>query len=158
MNPKPMRPIISKEYGVPENTDNLLPWSYVETRMTAAEHYWLSTVAPDHLPHTRPIDGMWLHDGLYFGGSVQSRWRKNLLTNPNVCVNLEDGEKAVILHGVVEFLQPEEALVNAIVEASNAKYGHDQTASDYKEVLYFTPRVVWAWQLLYEDATKWVLD
>ncbi|MCH8141515.1 MAG: hypothetical protein IH908_07955 [Proteobacteria bacterium] len=110
MNPKPMRPSISKEYGVPENTDNLLPWSYVETRMTAAEHYWLSTVAPDHLPHTRPIDGMWLNDGLYFGGSVQSRWRKN----------------------------PRQPSTTRKFSAS--------------------PRVVWAWQLLYEDATKWVLD
>ncbi len=158
MNPKPMRPIISKEYGVPEHTDNLLPWSYVTDRMKAAEHYWISTVAPDQLPHTRPVDGMWLNDGLYFGGSLQSRWRRNLTTNPNVCVNLEDGEKAVILHGIVEFLRPDEALISAIVAAANAKYGHGMTASDYKEVLCFTPKMAWAWQLLYEDATKWLLE
>ncbi len=72
--------------------------------------------------------------------------------------NIEDAEKAVILHGVVEFQKPKEALANAIVEASNAKYGCDQTAGDYKEVLCFTPRVVLVWQLRYEDATKWVLN
>lgn len=134
----------------------LLPWSYVEERLSAAKHYWLATVTPKGLPYTRPIDGFWLDDKLFFGGSESARWRRNLADNPGACVNLEDGWQAVILHGEVETVRPDHALAVRLAEASNEKYDYAQKLEDYEgvEILMFKPRVVIAWKTLYEDATR----
>jgi general stress protein 26 len=124
--------------------------------MTAALHYWLSTAGPDGAPHTRPVDGMWLDGRLYFGGDSASRWRRNLASDPRVCVNLEDADQAVIMHGAVEETTPDRALAVRLSEASNSKYEFKQTADDYETMLLvFRPRVVLAWNLLYKDATRW---
>ena len=43
--------------------------------------------------------------------------------------------------------------------ASNEKYGQDQEAADYEadEIGEFRPKVALAWNVLYEDATRWRL-
>ena len=90
---------VPEDYGVPVHAEGLLPWSDVAERLTEPKHDWLATVTPDGAPHTRPVDGFWLDNRLYFDGSPGSRWRRNLQENPRACLNLEDGEHAVILHG-----------------------------------------------------------
>ncbi len=150
------RPQIPEVYGVPSDADDLVAWSYVEERLVAAKHYWLATVTPRGLPHTRPIDGFWLDDALYFGGSEDARWRRNLAVNPAACVNLEEGGEAVILHGEVEPIRPDASLAVRLADISNAKYQYGQKPEDYEgeEVLTFKPRVVLAWTTLYKDATR----
>lgn len=127
--------------------------------MAGAKTYWLSSIGPGHVPHTRPIDGMWIDDELYFGGSEQSRWRKNLIVNREVCINLEDGVQAVILHGRVNPLVCDADLAKVLAAAANEKYPYGQTAKTYdgQEVFCFRAHTVFAWKLLYEDATKWTL-
>ncbi|HVS65435.1 MAG TPA: pyridoxamine 5'-phosphate oxidase family protein [Thermoanaerobaculia bacterium] len=150
------RPRIPEVYGVPRDEKNLLPWSHVVERMTGSQRYWLSTVDAQARPHTRPVDGLWIEDALYFGGSEESRWRRNLAANPSVCVNLEDGEQAVILHGQVEVHASGAEESGRLAAASNEKYGYGQSRKDYegKELLLLRPRVVLAWTLLYRDATR----
>ena len=157
MEPVASRPVIPETYGVPSGTDGLLPWSYVVGRLTESKHYWLATATPGAVPHTRPVDGFWLDGRLYFSGSPETSWRRNLKQNPAACLNLEDGEQAVILHGSVSELRLDRALAVRLAEMSNAKYGFGQTAEDYEgqEALVFEPEVVHAWQVLYEDATRW---
>jgi nitroimidazol reductase NimA-like FMN-containing flavoprotein (pyridoxamine 5'-phosphate oxidase superfamily) len=158
MEPVASRPRVPEEYGVPSDADGLLPWSYVRERMETAEHYWLSTVGTDNGPHTRPVAGMWLDDRLYFGGSEDSRWRRNLRDNPRACVNLsEEGDQAVILHGTVEPLRADRDLATRLAEASNAKYNYGQKPADYEgaEILAFLPETAFAWNVLYEDSTRW---
>ncbi len=159
MGPVPSRPRIPEDYGVPTNTEGLLSWSYVAGRLTESKHYWLSTVTPDGLPHTRPIDGFWLDDKLYFGGGSDVRWRRNLDRNPNVCLNLEDGEQAVILHGTVKIARTDRELAERLAKIANEKYefGQGQTADDYdnQEILVFQPSVAFAWKVFFKDATRW---
>ncbi len=157
MEPIPGRPHLPPEYGVPSDTDVLLPWSYVTERMAKARHYWLSTVGLDGAPHTRPIGGMWLDDGFYFGGSPASRWRRNLANNPRACINLsEEGDQAVILHGTVHSLRPDRDMVVRLADASNSKYGFGQKPDDYEgeEIFVFRPVVAFAWTLM-NDKTRW---
>jgi general stress protein 26 len=124
--------------------------------MSEARHYWVATVLPDGSPHTRPVDGVWLDDTLYFGGSDETRWRRNLAGDPGACVNLEPGQQAVILHGAVSVEKPGAQLATRLAEGSNTKYGYGQTAATYegKEVLAFRPDTAFAWTLLYRDATR----
>lgn len=157
MDPEVSRPRIPAEYGVPTDEENLLRWAYVDGRMSGSEHYWLATTGPDNKPHVRPVDGMWLDGKLYFGGSIESRWRRNLESNPSASINLEDGEKAVVLQGEVREVRPDRDLAIRLAGASNLKYGFDQKPEDYEgaAILEFTPALVFAWQVLYKDATRW---
>ena len=157
MEPEASRPHIPEDYGVPADVDGLLPWSYVIERVTVSKHYWLSTVTPGGAPHTRPIDGFWFDDRLYFMGDPGSRWFRNLTENPEACLNLEDGEQAVILHGRVSRVITERALAVRLAQLAGEKYGFDQSPDLYEgvEMLVFEPTVSFAWKLLYEDATRW---
>jgi hypothetical protein len=157
MKTRASRPRIPDGYGVPKDDENLLPWSYVEERVTSAKHYWLSTVTPNGLPYTRPIDGFWYADRLVFGGSEHTRWRRNLARNPAACIHLEDALQAIMLHGEVEVMRPERELAERLAAASREKFPEfAQKTEDYEgaEICRFKPRVVIAWKTLYEDATR----
>jgi hypothetical protein len=153
------RPRIPAEYGVPSRKADLLPWSFVEERMSRSKHYWLATTGPDGRPHVRPIDGVWLDEKLYFGGSAQSNWRRNLVRDPRASINLEDGQQAVILQGHVSEVCPNRDLAVRLAGASNGKYGYGQKPGDYEGavVLEFAPEIVLAWRAQFKGATRWRL-
>lgn len=156
--PKVGRPQIPAVYGLPKHNKGLLPWSHVSERMAQARVYWITTVDPDSRPHATPVDGLWLEDRLYFGGSRETRRNRNLAGNPAVCLHLESGSDVVILHGEVEELNGEDGeLSQRLADASNAKYGYGSKAEDYLAggTFVFTPRRVIAWKTLFKDATRW---
>jgi len=155
--PRASRPNLPPEYGVSHNPKGLLPWSHVTERMTQSLHYWISTVSPDGRPHATPVDGLWLNDRLYFGGSPQTRRQRNLAANPAVCVHLESGTDVVILHGEVRAQRPDRALANRLAEGSARKYGYGPKPEVYEatDVQVFRARVAFAWTNLPKDATRW---
>jgi nitroimidazol reductase NimA-like FMN-containing flavoprotein (pyridoxamine 5'-phosphate oxidase superfamily) len=155
--PKASRPHIPG-YGIPKDKKGLLPWSHVSERMAKAMHYWIGTVSPDGRPHATPVDGLWLDDQLYFGGSPQTRRNRNLAANPAVCVHLENGTDVVILHGDAQELRaPDRSLATRLVEASAKKYGYRPKPEDIGAggTFVFRPRVVFAWKQFPKDATRW---
>lgn len=146
-------------YLGPEGELELLPWSYVDERMQTARHYWLSTVDTRGDPHTRPVAGMWLDQRLYFGGSPQSKWARNLTSNPRACFHLsepETGDQAIALHGDVVVTRSDRDLAVRLVAISNEKYGYGQTLEQYEgeSILEFEPEIVIAWTEL-GNATRW---
>lgn len=148
------------DYGVPKSKKGLLPWAHVSERMATAKVYWVSTVSPDGRPHATPVDGIWLDDQLYFGGSPVTRRNRNLATNSAVCVHLESGQDVVILHGDAEELRMvDHALAVRLSEASNQKYGYGQTPESYEVnkggLFVFRPRLVYAWKEMLKDITRW---
>ncbi|MGH2522181.1 MAG: pyridoxamine 5'-phosphate oxidase family protein [Anaerolineales bacterium] len=156
--PVASRPHIPAIYGVPKSKTELLPWSHVAERMAQAQHYWICTVSPDGRPHATPVDGLWLDDQLYFGGSPQTRRQRNLAANPAVCVHLTGGADVVILHGEAHELRPpERALTLRLAQASVEKYGYGPTPEEYEAngVYVFRPWVVFAWAQFPRDATRW---
>ena len=157
--PAASRPYIPG-YGIPKDQKGLLPWSHVTERMAKATHYWISTISPDGRPHATPVDGLWLEDRLYFGGSPQTRRNRNLAANPAVCVHLESGTDVVILHGDAHELRaPDRALATRLIEASAKKYGYAPKPEDFAAggTYVFRPRVVFAWSQFPKDATRWHL-
>jgi hypothetical protein len=128
--------------------------------MAAAKYYWISTVSPDGRPHATPVDGVWVDEQLYFGGSPATRRNRNLESNPAVCVHLENGLDVVILHGEALPMGPvERSLAVRISEASFEKYGYGPRPEDYDAALegayVFRPRVVFAWKEFPKDVTRW---
>src|SRR5512146_543866 len=78
------RPVMPKDYGVPENDENLLPWSFVEERMAAARNYWVATATRDGKPAATPVWGAWVEGRLYMDGSPETRRGRNIAQNPRV--------------------------------------------------------------------------
>jgi hypothetical protein len=155
--PNARRPWLPPEYGVPRDAKGLLPWSHVADRMTKALHYWICTVGPNGDPHATPVDGLWLDDRLYFGGSPRTRRQRNLAANPSVCVHLESGSDVIILQGEARPERPDSALAKRLAESAAKKYGYGQTPEPYEksDVHVFRPRIVFAWTNLPKDATRW---
>src|ERR1051325_7993693 len=87
---------LPREYGVSTAAKGLLPWSHVVERMAKAMHYWICTVDPKGRPHATPVDGLWIDDTLYFGGSRETLRHRNLCANAEVCVHLESAMDVVI--------------------------------------------------------------
>ncbi|HEY0604136.1 MAG TPA: pyridoxamine 5'-phosphate oxidase family protein [Herpetosiphonaceae bacterium] len=126
--------------------------------MGTAQHYWVCTVAPDGCPHATPVDGLWLDDQLYFGGSPTTRRQRNLAENPRVCVHLESGTDVVILHGSVQaLLNPDSTLSRRLADAASRKYGYAVKPEDYAGagLSVFQPHTVFAWRNFPTDATRW---
>lgn len=145
-------------YGIPKSKSGLLPWSHVSERMAQAMHYWVCTVGPDGRPHATPVDGLWLEDQLYFGGSPQTRRNRNLAENPAVCVHLDSGTDVVILHGDAHELRAvDRALALRLSEASAKKYGYGPKPEEYEAggTFVFRPQVGFAWHQFPKDATRW---
>jgi nitroimidazol reductase NimA-like FMN-containing flavoprotein (pyridoxamine 5'-phosphate oxidase superfamily) len=126
--------------------------------MSKAMHYWICTVTPDHRPHATPVDGLWLEDKLYFGGSPETRWQRNLASNPAVQVHLESTTALLILRGEAKPLEtPAKELTVTLSKASKEKYGYAPSPKHYAEggVYVFRAQVVLAWKQFPKDATRW---
>ena len=149
-----MEPIVEQlplppVYGTPTK---VLAWAEVSTRMRDAEHYWVCATRPDGRPYVRPVDGIWHDDVLYFSGSRDAVWFRNLQQNPAVSIHLDDSMKAVVLDGEVVAKTPDAHLADLLAKASKQKYGWEGDMQ--AEMWTFAPARGVAWNLLFEDATR----
>lgn len=119
-----------------------------------AKNYWLCTVRPEGRPHCIPSWGSWIDGKLYFGGGEDTRHSRNLLTNPNIVVHLEDGTDSTMVEGTAEKatnIAPE--IVTSIEEDYLAKYGMRERPN-----YVFTPKVAFAWYGGLNTATRFLFD
>ena len=156
MEPVAERLDLPREYGDPTEP---LDWGTVRAELERAQHYWIVTVRDDGPPHAVPVDGIWLDDAWYYGGSDETVHHRSVVANPEVVMHLEDGMKAVIVEGEVRRTTPPGALAQRLADVSRKKYGYGQSASDYeKGVLTLLPRRVLAWTAFPKDATRFRFD
>jgi hypothetical protein len=158
--PPASRPHIPSIYGVPKTKKGLLPWSHVTERMSKAMHYWVCTVSPAGHPHSTPVDGLWLDDTLYFGGSTETRRYRYAIANPALSVHLESAMDVLILQGdAFELRSADTVLTQRLAKVSAEKYGYGHKPEDYIAggTFVFRPREVFAWTQFFKDATRWRL-
>lgn len=150
--PEGERLVIPTEYGVPSQT---LGWAQVRARLEEALRYWLATTRVDGRPHVVPIDGLWMDDALWFGGSPTTVWRSTLAADGRACVHLPDPDAAVIVEGTCEVVVPDAPCVDRLVGGSAQKYGYSVPASVYAGGVWrLRPRKVMAWSSMPADATR----
>ncbi len=157
--PLAQRPAM-QDYGISDQPDGLLPWSFADLQLTAARNYWISSTRPDGRPHAAPVWGVWLEGVLYFGtgpGSVKAR---NLAANPALVVHLESGDEVVILEGEAQWLvEVEPDLWQRIADNYAAKYDgfRPDPPSSQGPFVALRPQTALGW--LEEDfvrsATRW---
>ena len=162
--PKTGRPKFPDGYGIPENNEGLLPWSYVEERMTQSRNYWIATVSKKCQPAVTPVWGVWVEGRLYFDGSPETRRGRNIQNNPRVVVHLENGDQVVILEGQARLMQgaPERSLAEKVAAAYRAKYAESGYAPqadqwDAGGLYSFEPESVMGWTQFPQDTTRWTL-
>jgi nitroimidazol reductase NimA-like FMN-containing flavoprotein (pyridoxamine 5'-phosphate oxidase superfamily) len=143
------------EYGTP---DAPLAWSDVRARLIDAMHYWLATVRADGRPHVVPLDGIWLDDEWFFGGSAETVKHRNLKANPMAVVHLEESEHAVIVEGHCKEIEPDDRLARRLSELSKSKYGYGPDPASYTTagIWRLRPARVLSWQRFPRDATRFV--
>ncbi|ELZ85082.1 pyridoxamine 5'-phosphate oxidase-like FMN- binding protein [Haloferax elongans ATCC BAA-1513] len=103
--------------------------------------------------------GVWVDGAFHCGGGEQTRWVRNLDTNPRLTVHTESGTEVVILEGVAERLGAErtdtetatEKTLTRIDDAYEAKYD----VRHGTPVFRVRPQRVLAWADFPTDATRW---
>jgi hypothetical protein len=93
-------------YGIPEDLEGMLPWSWAEERLVASRNYWIVTASEERGPHAMPVWGLWRDGGLVFSSGASSRKARNLLADPRVVVHLESGDEVVVVEGEAERIEP----------------------------------------------------
>ncbi len=111
-------------YGIPSDTDGLLPWSWAEDRLRDAHNYWIGTVGPDGRPHSMPVWGLWLDCEFWFSTSGTSRKARNLTANGSCTVTTERADEAVIVNGTARE-ESDVARLEPFVEGYKKKYDWD---------------------------------
>lgn len=148
------------DYGTPDPAD-LQQWSEVEEKLQAAPNYWLTTTSPAGTPHARPVDGVWVDGALCFGGSPETRWVRNLQSNPAASVNLPSESEAIILEGRAELVSdPGHPLAVASTAATREKYpqyAERGLLDEFHPFWALRPRRAYAWSLegFPSHATRW---
>jgi Pyridoxamine 5'-phosphate oxidase len=131
-----------------------LAWPAVRAELERALRYWLATTTPHGRTHVVPVDGVWLDDVWFYGGSERAAHYRNALDNPNAVMHLPDPMRAVIVEGVVRLAHPSPETAERLAQASKAKYGYAPDPSAYDGALGLFPRRVRAWTAFPSDATR----
>jgi hypothetical protein len=148
--------ILPKSYGTP---DHLLRWEDVEQKLLESKTYWLATTRRDGRPHSVPVDGIWQEGALYFGGDAATVHMRNLRSNPRAVIHTESGESPVIAEGIAEWHQPSQTQISDLVEATQTKYGYPASRGSFSAGTWrLSPELVLAWNVLYQDATRFTIE
>lgn len=144
------------EYPFPKTEDGMVSWSRAKDLLQQSRYYWLATVRPDGRPHVAPLWGGWVDDLLYFDGSPQTRWGRNIAANPAASVNLESGNDVVIVEGTVEFLITDPELSARLFDIWTEKYGRYQPEAGTRGIYRLRPRSARAWSTEdMQDGARW---
>jgi nitroimidazol reductase NimA-like FMN-containing flavoprotein (pyridoxamine 5'-phosphate oxidase superfamily) len=152
-------------YGIPDNNDNLVPWSWAEEQLQNADTIWFSTTRPDGRPHAMPAWGIWLDGKLYFEGSPETRRARNVTATPHVVVHIENGVQTVIVEGTAhEAWPPARELAERLAAIFAAKFGEswgyrpEPTQWDEGGLWAIEPEVAFAWTKFPDNCTRFRFD
>ena len=88
-------------YGVTEDPEGLLEWSWAEQRLLAERNFWFVTANAEGRPHSMPVWGVWMPERERFGMACDfgARKARNIKTNDQVVVTTTNSVECVSLEG-----------------------------------------------------------
>ena len=112
-------------YGVTDDLDGVLPWSWADTRLSSSRNFWIVTASIKARPHALPVWGVWMSalERFAFSCAPQSRKARNLTENPQIVVTIDDTVECVSLEGRASAISGAEA--DPFVDAYARKYEDD---------------------------------
>jgi nitroimidazol reductase NimA-like FMN-containing flavoprotein (pyridoxamine 5'-phosphate oxidase superfamily) len=151
------RPGIPAAYGT-SRASEFVAWDHVEDRLAAERVYWIATVGPSGRPRVRPVDGVYVDGAIYVGGSPETRWVRDLATNPHVSIHLDGVDDVVILEGEADVMNAMgDRLAERLALASNAKFAeYGMTPAVYKSqgAIAIRVRKVVTWSDITRNPTR----
>lgn len=138
-------------------TTETLSWASVRTWLEEAKEYWLATNRADGSPHVVPLDGLWVDDLWYYGGSPETLHVRMVRANPNVTMHLPDPWKVVVVEGAVALTKASPQLAQRLADLASVKYaeyGVPFDPSSFSEPAVLSPRRVISWSSFPKDATR----
>jgi nitroimidazol reductase NimA-like FMN-containing flavoprotein (pyridoxamine 5'-phosphate oxidase superfamily) len=154
-------------YGIvgAEDGSGLLPWTWVEGKMSNCRTFWLATIAETNhpeasqasRPHVMPVWGVWVDDVFFFSTGRNSRKGRNLATNTACTVTNDNGMEAVIVEGRAQELKDPAAL-ERVAAVYKKKYKMDPRSMN-EPIFKITPAKVFAFieKSFPKSATRWKL-
>jgi nitroimidazol reductase NimA-like FMN-containing flavoprotein (pyridoxamine 5'-phosphate oxidase superfamily) len=137
------------------------PWAEVSARLGAAKQYWIATTRLHGSPHVVPVDGIWLDELLYYGGSPETMHVRTAKADPHVTVHLPDPWDVVVVEGTVRLARPSRQLAQHLAELANEKYveyGMHFDASSYSDPFVLQPRRAISWSSFPADTTRFLFE
>jgi PPOX class probable F420-dependent enzyme len=107
-------------------------------RLETEKNIWVATVRPDGRPHLTPVWFAWVGEKVYICITPKTVKARNIATNPQVSLALEDGSKVVICEGAAAVIAaPWPVEVAAVFRR---KYNWDiNTDGDYSVLVAVEP-------------------
>jgi nitroimidazol reductase NimA-like FMN-containing flavoprotein (pyridoxamine 5'-phosphate oxidase superfamily) len=152
------RLVMPPGYG---DTTSTRTWADVQAQLVAAKQYWLATNRRGASPHVVPVDGLWVDDVLYYGGSPETLHVRAAKANPHVTFHLPDPWNVVVVEGEVELVKPTTDLAQHLADLANikyAEYGMEFDAGSYGEPFALHPRRAVTWSSFPADATRFTFE
>lgn len=158
-------------YGVPDDLDGVLPWSWAEERLVACQNFFFVTVNEVGRPHSMPVWAVWMPERQRWATSCAATARKlrNVRANPQVVFTTDDSVNVVSVEGRAEIVDGDAA--QPAIDAWATKYEplmEGATLDDAKEfmrgngIIEVTPErafgVIEEPELFDTAATRWVWD
>lgn len=141
-HPRRSRPGFGPSYGIVEDEQGMLDWSWADERLVASRNYWIVTAGADGTPNAAPVWGVWADGAVHFSTSPQSRKGLDLARDPRIVIHLESGDEVVILQGEVEAY----VLDDLLADAYEMKYDYRPDPEDTSGVWYLLrPQRALAW-------------
>ncbi len=127
-------------YGVPEDPEGLLPWSWAGDRLEASRNFWVTTVDADGRPHSMPVWGWWdaTSERFWFSCAPGARKARNLAANPRIVVAADDTVEVVSVEGTAASVDGEDEAAMAAGLAWATKYESETEASIAEMAAFFT--------------------
>jgi nitroimidazol reductase NimA-like FMN-containing flavoprotein (pyridoxamine 5'-phosphate oxidase superfamily) len=131
-----------RDYGVPTDLADALPWSWAEERLLRNKNYWVITASANARPHALPVWGVWLPETstFVFSCSPNSRKARNMAANPQVAFTVDDTVECVSVEGTARGLAAERA--RPVAETYAAKYEPDEV-KQREMVTFVTSHSMW---------------
>jgi PPOX class probable F420-dependent enzyme len=154
------------DYGVPLDPDGLLPWAWGRERLVRSRNYWITTVAPDGIPHSTPLWGLWdsADDTYTFSCGPTARKRRNLERNPNITIAADDTVEVVSITGTADIVTdtPDAFYVGYLDKYAESPENRDEMGAFIRSMGFtvrVTPRIGFGMIERAEDfsrcATRW---
>jgi hypothetical protein len=139
-----------------DRTRGHIPWTSVDSRLSALREIWLATASPRGRPDAAPVWFWWDGNVIYFTCAAQARKARNIAHEAEVVLHNGDGADAIILKGRAQRITDSGEL-ERVDEAYRRKYVDPRSgaratifiADDH--VYRVKPRLVMAWS--YADMT-----
>jgi hypothetical protein len=123
--PKRDRPNLPPGY-IDRAPRGMLSWSTVERLLRSARYLWISTTNPDGSPHLVQQWCAWVDSTLYFEGSDETRWARNLARDPRLGFGMQVGDRSVYGEAIVDVAHDlGRAVAARIARQYGTKYGAD---------------------------------